>query len=136
MGAQPDMIKPVSGHTDDQSTAVADLRVVESTSCMADHTTKEIETGQNPVISSKTGKLLSRSEIENQEQMKSFRMSLVCVQDPYCLEYNTSANVTEKIKTDFIREPSVAQEKLSQIQTDGNPWGLVHPLVTEESPPS
>ena len=47
-----------------------------------------------------------------------------------------SANVTEKIKTDFIRELSVAQGKLSQIQTDGNPWGLVHLLFTEESPPS
>ena len=116
LGAQPDMNKPVSGHTDDPSTAVADLRVVESTSRMAGHTTKEIEIGQDPVISPKTGKLLSRSEIENQEQMKSFRMSLVCVQDPYFLEHNTSANVTEKIKTDFIREPSVPQEKLSQFK--------------------
>ena len=43
-GAQPDMTKPVS-------TAVADLRVVESTSCVAGHTTKEIEIGQDPVIS-------------------------------------------------------------------------------------
>ena len=68
--------------------------------------------------------------------MKSFRMSLVCVQDPYFLEHNTSANVVEKIKTDFIRELSVAQEKLSQIQTDGNPWGLAHILITEESPPN
>ena len=51
LGAQPDMTKPVSGHTDDPSTAVADLRVVESTSCMAGHTTKEIEIGQDPVIS-------------------------------------------------------------------------------------
>ena len=136
LGAKPDMTKPVSGHTDDPSTAVADLRVVELTSCLAGHTPKEIEIGQDPVISPKTGKLLSRSEIENQEQMKSFRMSLVCVQDPYFLEHNTSANVTEKIKTDFIRELSVAQEKLFQIQTDGNPWGLAHILITEESPPS
>ena len=51
LGAQPDMTKPVSGHTDDPSTAVADLQVVESTSCMAGHTTKEIEIGQGPVIS-------------------------------------------------------------------------------------
>ena len=65
LGAQPDMTKPVSGHTDDPSTAVADLRVVELTSCMAGHTTKEIETGQDPFISPKTGKLLSRSEIQN-----------------------------------------------------------------------
>ena len=50
-GAQPDMTKPVSGHTDDPSTAVADLRVVESTSCMAGHTTKEIEIAQDSVIS-------------------------------------------------------------------------------------
>ena len=77
--AQPDMTKPVSGHTDDPSTAVVDLRMVELTSCMAVHTTKEIEIGQDLVISPKTGKLLSRSEIENQEQMKSFRMSLVWV---------------------------------------------------------
>ena len=62
--------------------------------------------------------------------MKSFIMSLVCVQDPYFLEHNSSANVTEKIKTDFIRELSVAQEKLSQIQIDGNPWGLAHLLIT------
>ena len=79
MGTQPDMTKPVSGYTDDPSTAVADLQVVESTPRMAGHTTKEIEIGQDPVISPKTGKLLSRSEIENQEQMKPFRMSLVCV---------------------------------------------------------
>ena len=136
LGAEPDMTKPVSEHTDDPSTAVAYLRVVELTSCMAGHTPKEIEIGQDPVISPKTGKLLSRSEIENQEQMKSFRMILVCVQDPYFLEHNTSTNVTEKIKTDFIRELSVAQEKLSQIQTDGNPRGLTHLLITEESPPS
>ena len=58
LGAQPDMTKPVSGHTDDPSTAVADLRVVESISRIAGHTTKEIETGQDPVISPKTGKLL------------------------------------------------------------------------------
>ena len=103
---------------------------------MVGHTTKEIEIGQDPVISPKTGKNLSRSEIENQEQMKSFRMSLVCVQDPYFLEHNTSANLTEKIKTDFIMELSLAQEKISQIQTDDNPWGLANPLVTEESQPS
>ena len=103
---------------------------------MAGHTTKEIEIGQDPVISPKTGKLLSKSEIKNQEQMKSYRMSLVCVQDLYFSEHNTSANVTEKIKTDFIKELSVTQEKLSQIQTDGNPWGLAHLLITEKSPPS
>ena len=135
-GAQPDMTKHISGRTDDPSTAVADLQVVESTPCMVGHTRKEIEIGQDPVISPKTGNLLSRSEIENQDQMKSFRMSLVCVQDPYFLEHNTPANVTEKMKTDFIRELSVAQEKLSHIQRDGNPWGLVHLLVTEESQPS
>ena len=50
-GVQPDMTKSVSGHTDDPSTAFADLRVVELTSCMAGHTTKEIEIGQDPVIS-------------------------------------------------------------------------------------
>ena len=136
LGAQTDMTKPVSGHTDNPSTAVADLRVVELILCMAGHTPKEIEIGQDPVISPKTGKLLSQSEIENQEQMKSFRTSLVCVQNPYFLGHNTSANETEKIKTDFIRELSVAQEKLSQIPTDGNPRGLAHILITEESPPS
>ena len=51
LGAQPDMTKPLSGHTDDPSTAVADLLVVKSTSCMAGHTTKKIEIGQDPVIS-------------------------------------------------------------------------------------
>ena len=45
------MTKPVSGYIDVPSTAVADLRVVESTLCMAGHTTKEIESGQDPVIS-------------------------------------------------------------------------------------
>ena len=48
LGAQLDMTKPVSGHTDDPSTTVADLQVVESTLCMAGHTTKEIEIGQDP----------------------------------------------------------------------------------------
>lgn len=88
---------------------------------------------ETTVISPRTGNLLSRSEIESQEELKSFRMSPVCVQDPYLLEHNTSANVTDKIKTDFIKELSVAQNKLSQMQVDGNPWGLVH-LITEDLP--
>lgn len=85
------------------------------------------------VISPRTGKFLPRSECESQENMKTFKMTSICVQDPYILEHNTSANVSENIKTDFIRELSIAQKNLSQTKTtDDTPWGLSH-LITEET---
>ncbi|XP_029634137.1 speckle targeted PIP5K1A-regulated poly(A) polymerase isoform X2 [Octopus sinensis] len=90
---------------------------------------------ESTVISTHTGQLLPRSDFENDPELKTFKLSSVCVQDPYILVINTAGNVTDKVKMDFIKGLFKAQTQLSAPKSDKNLWGIPSILVVEEPPP-
>ena len=70
--------------------------------------------------------------------LKQFQINVVCVQDPFVLEHNTTANVNEKVKLKIIWEFTQAMHKANDQRfctvSPHNNWGLT--LLYSDDPVS